>query len=99
MILADQIPLPAIVLGDMNEWDGQAALTILAEAGFRNACHAKASRCGPTWPGRAVPVPAVVRIDHILGRGVEFRQAVILNSGGSDHYPVAARFAVLGDEP
>jgi endonuclease/exonuclease/phosphatase (EEP) superfamily protein YafD len=95
----DSMDMPAIVLGDMNEWDGQAALTILAEAGFRNACHAEGSRCAATWPGGVVPIPAVIRIDHILGRGVEFRQAAILNSGGSDHYPVAARFAVLGDEP
>jgi endonuclease/exonuclease/phosphatase (EEP) superfamily protein YafD len=93
----DSVDMPAIVLGDMNEWEGQAALTILAEAGFRNACRARDSRCGATWPGRAVFAPAVIRIDHILGRGVEFRQAMVLNSGGSDHYPVAARFAVAGD--
>lgn len=95
----DSVDMPAIVLGDINEWEGQAALAILAEAGFSNACHALASRCGATWPGRAVPVPAVIRIDHILGRGVEFQQAVVLNSGGSDHYPVAARFAVVASEP
>ncbi len=95
----DSVDMPAIVLGDMNEWEGQAALTILSEAGFRNACHVQGSRCGATFPGGAIPAPAVFRIDHILGRGVEFRQAVVLNSGGSDHYPVAARFAVPGNEP
>lgn len=83
---------PAIVLGDLNEWKGQAALTELAEAGFRDACQAPDSRCGPTWPGRVSYGPALVQLDHILGRGIEFRQATVLGAGGSDHYPIIARF-------
>jgi len=90
----DMMDMPAIILGDMNEWEGQAALTVLAEAGFRNACSTKGSHCAATWPGAAIYGPAVIRIDHILGRGVEFRQAAVLNSGGSDHFPVVARFTV-----
>ena len=90
----DSVDMPAIVLGDMNEWEGQAALAVFADAGFRNACHARGSRCTATWPGRAVIGPAIFRIDHILGRGVDFRPAAVLNSGGSDHYPVVARFAL-----
>lgn len=87
----DVVGDPAIVLGDFNEWPGQAALAVLYEAGFIDACNAKGSRCGPTWPGHVVPLPALVRVDHILGRGVVFSDAAVLEAGGSDHYPVAAR--------
>ncbi len=90
---------PAIVLGDFNEWPGQAALEVLRTAGFTDACRSRHSRCGPTWPGYVVPLPALFRIDHILGRGVRFTGAAVLEAGGSDHYPVAARFAVMGIEP
>lgn len=82
---------PAIVLGDFNEWPGQAALEALHEAGFTDACHGRRSRCGPTFPGHVVPLPALFRVDHILGRGVAFSGAAVLEAGGSDHYPVAAR--------
>jgi endonuclease/exonuclease/phosphatase (EEP) superfamily protein YafD len=33
-----------------------------------------------------------VEIDHILGRGLTFAKAEVLYEGGSDHYPVQARF-------
>jgi endonuclease/exonuclease/phosphatase (EEP) superfamily protein YafD len=33
-----------------------------------------------------------VEIDHILGRGLTFAEAEVLYEGGSDHYPVQARF-------
>jgi endonuclease/exonuclease/phosphatase (EEP) superfamily protein YafD len=85
---------PAIVLGDFNEWPGQAALEALSASGFKDACHARRSRCGPTWPGHVVPLPALFRVDHILGRGVAFTDAAVLQAGGSDHYPVAARFRI-----
>ncbi len=41
---------------------------------------------------RATAVPAVVQIDHILGRGLTFSGAKVVRSGGSDHYPVRAFF-------
>lgn len=84
--------MPAIVLGDMNEWPGQAAGAVLAKAGFRDPCNAPGRHCGPTWPGQTLYWPATFRIDHILGRGINFTDAAVLEAGGSDHYPVAARF-------
>lgn len=82
---------PALILGDMNEWPGQAAVSLIGAAGFNDACGGGAARCGPTWPGRTIPLPAMFRIDHIYGRGVAFEGTAILEAGGSDHYPVAAR--------
>lgn len=86
----DAAALPAVILGDMNEWPGQAALARMAAAGFVDACGAPGARCGATWPGAIVPVPAAFRIDHIFGRGVEFSRMAVLHAGGSDHFPVAA---------
>lgn len=88
----ETVDAPVLVLGDMNEWPGQAALTALAVAGFSDSCGLPDSRCGPTWPGHAVFfLPAMARIDYVLGRGVVFTQAAVLDAGGSDHFPVAAR--------
>lgn len=88
----DAAGLPAIILGDMNEWRGATALSRLTAGGFADACDGRGARCGLTWPGASVPLPALFRIDHILGRGVRFTDAAVLEAGGSDHYPVAARF-------
>lgn len=90
----DAFQLPAIILGDLNEWSGQAAMTELATAGFTDACAGSGADCGPTWPGHAPPFPTLFRIDHIMGRGVGFTDAAVLEAGGSDHYPVAARVRV-----
>lgn len=93
----DGYDMPAIVLGDMNEWPGQAAGTVLAKAGFGDPCNAPGRHCGPTWPGQTLYWPATFRVDHILGRGIKFTDAAVLEAGGSDHYPVAARFRVIGN--
>lgn len=89
----DRSGLPAVVMGDMNEWQGQEAVARLAAAGFADACGVSGSRCSATWPGAVVPLPAMFRIDHILGRGLAFTGAAVLDAGGSDHFPVAARLA------
>ncbi len=90
----DGMDMPAIIMGDMNEWLGQAAMAELAKAGFRDSCAGPDGRCGPTWPGRTLSWPAIFRVDHILGRGVRFTDSAVLEAGGSDHYPVAARVIV-----
>lgn len=82
---------PAIILGDMNEWSGQAALSLFTDAGFADACESLPNRCGASWPGEVMAIPALFQIDHILGRGVRFTDAAVLEAGGSDHFPVAAR--------
>lgn len=90
----DRRDIPAIILGDMNELPGQLAVSLIGAAGFADACGGVAARCGPTWPGGVIPLPAMFRIDHIHGRGVSFDGTAALEAGGSDHYPVAARFRI-----
>ena len=95
----DGLDMPAIIMGDMNEWPGQAAVAALAEAGFRDSCYAPGGHCGPTWPGRTLSWPATFRIDYILGRDVRFADSAVLEAGGSDHYPVAARIVAVSKPP
>lgn len=84
---------PAVILGDMNEFSGQAALAFFRNAAFLDACDMPGAECAATWPGALVPLPAIVRIDHILGKGVRFADSAVLDAGGSDHYPMAATIA------
>ncbi len=93
--------LPMIILGDLNEGPDGDAVKTFVDAGFSRACDTAPQRsCGATWPGPAITglrglfSVAVFEIDHILGRGVTFLSAATLHSGGSDHYPVMARFTV-----
>jgi endonuclease/exonuclease/phosphatase family metal-dependent hydrolase len=44
--------------------------------------------------GRLCPVGE--RIDYILGHDVRFADSAVLEAGGSDHYPVAARILAAG---
>lgn len=87
---------PAIVLGDMNEFPGQAALGLMVDAGFADSCSISVARCGLTWPGPQLFPPAFFRIDHIMGRGIRVADSAVLDAGGSDHYPVVAIVALNG---
>lgn len=85
---------PLVVLGDYNEGRDGDAIGVLTGAGrLAHACDTERARCGATWPGPSSPWPAVVEIDHILARGGQLSDARVVRAGGSDHFPVAARFA------
>lgn len=83
---------PLLLLGDMNEGRGGGALKAFAKAGFLHSCDGPDAACGNTWPGATSALPAVVEIDHILGRGLTFGSARVVREGGSDHFPVVTRF-------
>ncbi|MFE8604772.1 endonuclease/exonuclease/phosphatase family protein [Archangium violaceum] len=83
---------PILLLGDMNEGRQADAMKAFAAAGFTHSCDGAKASCGNTWPGANTALPAVVEIDHILGRGLTFSEARVLRSGGSDHFPVRALF-------
>lgn len=90
---------PMLLLGDMNEGRGGGALKAFASAGFQHACDGPKASCGNTWPGATTVLPAVVQIDHILGRGLTFEDAREVREGGSDHYPVVTRFDFVRQRP
>lgn len=81
-----------LVLGDMNEGESDKAVASLLAAGLHNACDVENESCGATFPGATSAWPAVFQIDHIFGRGLKFEHARVIRAGGSDHFPVYAKF-------
>ena len=81
-----------IVLGDFNETEDGDAVKTFERAGLTRACGVADAHCGATWPGADSHFPALFQIDHVLGRGVTFSGAHVIRAGGSDHYPLFARF-------
>lgn len=86
----EKVKGPLVVLGDFNEDANGKAVEVFTHAGFLNGCRSSNAQCGPTWPGATSVFPAVVQIDHVLGRELHFDSAQVVKSGGSDHYPVIA---------
>jgi vancomycin resistance protein VanJ len=74
-----------VLLGDLNGTTDDRAFDDLT-AQLRPAQDAAGNGFGFTWPA-AFPV---LRIDHVLVRGVEPRRAWVLPATGSDHLPVGA---------
>jgi endonuclease/exonuclease/phosphatase (EEP) superfamily protein YafD len=88
----EEVRGPVLLLGDMNEGREGEAMKAFGKAGFLHACDGPRAACGNTWPGATTVLPAVVEIDHILGRGLTFEGARVVREGGSDHFPVVTRF-------
>lgn len=82
-------PLERVVLmGDLNASVGDRGLEPLMSR--MESAHEAGEGLGFSWPADF----PVVRIDHILTRGVTAAQAWSLPETGSDHVPVAARLRV-----
>ena len=77
-----------VLLGDLNGTMDDRAFGSLTSR-LQSAQHSAGAGFGFTWPA---PFP-VVRIDHILVRGVEPRSSWVLPATSSDHLPVAARIS------
>ncbi|MFP2924198.1 endonuclease/exonuclease/phosphatase family protein [Pyxidicoccus sp. 3LG] len=86
---------PLLLLGDMNEGRSGEAMRAFAAADFAHACDGPDASCDATWPGATTVLPAIVEIDHILGRKLTLSGAKVLREGGSDHYPVRASFSFV----
>lgn len=81
---------PVVILGDFNAQPGDDGLAALEDAGWTRAC-AVTGDCSATFPGPAMPWPAVFAIDHVYVRGLGVTEARTVRAGGSDHFPVMAR--------
>jgi endonuclease/exonuclease/phosphatase (EEP) superfamily protein YafD len=94
---------PAIAGGDYNTTESSRAYRELRKH-LRNAHEDAGFGLGATFPapGRRMGrfLPAMIRIDHIFYSGglVALDSAVVDDAGGSDHYPVKARFGWSGDK-
>ena len=78
-----------LLLGDFNEGPNDLAMEIFKKHGFSSACQTKDARCAGTFPANKYLLPAVFQVDHILGKGLKFRDTKRHKGGSSDHYPVS----------
>jgi endonuclease/exonuclease/phosphatase family metal-dependent hydrolase len=84
--------LPTLALGDFNENETGGAVTWLIGKGFTDVL-SKVDPTIPTWHGQLGGIPLVWRLDHILfSKELACTGARVPLEGGSDHYPVVARF-------
>ena len=90
---------PLILGGDFNTTD-QTQTYRMVNKHLRDAHREAGCGFGFTYPssmsilGGRVPIPSVVRIDHIFynERFVAINARTLKESGGSDHFPVVAEF-------
>lgn len=87
---------PTIVAGDFNVGTRTPVLASLRDAGFHEAFERAGAGLGLGFPVflryRALPLPPIVRIDHVWARGLEPLDARLLPDIGSDHLPLLVRF-------
>jgi endonuclease/exonuclease/phosphatase family metal-dependent hydrolase len=84
--------LPTLALGDFNEDETGSAVKWLIGKGFADVL-AKVDPQIPTWHGKLGGLDLVWRMDHILfSKDLACVGAQVLLEGGSDHYPLVARF-------
>lgn len=83
---------PVIVMGDMNDVGGSAAIRIMEKSGLRDAWWE--GGCGY---GATIHKPLPYRIDHILfSEGLKLMKIKVVNSEGlSDHDALYAEFEIV----
>ncbi|MCK9896673.1 endonuclease/exonuclease/phosphatase family protein [Frankia sp. AgB32] len=87
--------LPVVMAGDFNATRDHRPLRRLIDAGVRDAHDVVGAGWDPTWSARAVLVPPVLRLDHVLASPA-FAVTGFQVGGdfGSDHLPVIADLAM-----
>jgi endonuclease/exonuclease/phosphatase family metal-dependent hydrolase len=84
--VAAQSPHPIVLAGDFNATLDHAPLEKLASGNLRDAFRVAGSGIGNTWPRWDLPVPPVMRLDHVLvSSGVDVASVSDKVSVGSDH--------------
>ncbi|MEN3953191.1 endonuclease/exonuclease/phosphatase family protein [Iodidimonas sp. SYSU 1G8] len=88
LYLAEATSKPMIIAGDLNTTLWADTMKPLISAGF-----SPANRTGMAWTWPTGFRPLGIQIDHILVRGAKSDRFRTLPYIGSDHFPIAARFA------
>ncbi len=83
---------PLILAGDFNATAAHPQFRELAKQ-FQDAVPLLGPLPAGTWPAD-LPIPALVRIDHILVRGFAVTEAIRIEVPGTDHHGIVARLAV-----
>ena len=86
---------PILLAGDFNVGTRTPVVASLRAAGFHEAFEQVGAGLGLSFPVflryRALPLPPLVRIDHVWTRGLEPLDARLLPDVGSDHLPLLVR--------
>lgn len=96
--LARELPRerPVIIAGDFNVASDCALLDPLRQAGFRESFDQNGAGLGLSFPMflryRGLPLPPIVRIDHVWSRELQSFDARVIEDAGSDHLPLRVRF-------
>jgi endonuclease/exonuclease/phosphatase (EEP) superfamily protein YafD len=83
--LADSMPGPVLILGDLNASPADPGIAYLRRTGLL-VPHGGEVRTWPSWLG-----PFGIAIDHVLGRGLALGGANAIDLPGSDHHAVQVR--------
>ncbi|CAO5256362.1 endonuclease/exonuclease/phosphatase family protein [Frankia sp. AgKG'84/4] len=87
--------LPVVMAGDFNATRDHRPLRRLIDSGVRDAHDVVGAGWDPTWSARAVLVPPVLRLDHVLASpAFAVTGFSVGRDFGSDHLPVIADLAM-----
>lgn len=90
-------PRPVVLAGDLNAPPRSRVLSLLREAGLRDAFAQAGAGYGYTYGHSLKPRFSFLRIDHILaGRGVGVADCRVGGKEGSTHRPVIADLVIEG---
>ena len=92
---AQDATLPVLMAGDFNATRDHRPFRQLVDAGMRDAHDVVGDGWQPTWSARAVVVPPMLRIDHVLASPAFAVTGLDVGRDfGSDHLPLIADLAM-----
>ena len=89
--------VPVVLAADLNSNERSSPYRRLVGAGFHDPQREVGVGMGFTWPADRA-IPAMLRIDWILVRGLDPVDAWVADGRGSDHRPVVVDVAIPGQE-
>jgi endonuclease/exonuclease/phosphatase (EEP) superfamily protein YafD len=89
---------PMVLVGDYNSspaWPAYRMIRKHLRDGVKDWATRTGNRTGRTWSYTA-GMPKLLRIDHVMVRGVELADVQVVNIAGSDHRALVADLEVTG---
>jgi len=84
-----------VMAGDFNATLDHAPMSALVSAGMRDAFSEAGQGIGATWPQSSGPMPALMRLDHVLvSDTVVVMSAQVQPNPGSDHHRLSVELAL-----
>jgi len=84
-----------VMAGDFNATLDHAPMNALVSSGMRDAFSEAGQGIGATWPQSSGPMPALMRLDHVLvSDTVVVMSAQVQPNPGSDHHRLSVELAL-----